>query len=524
MQRPNINNKEVRFSSVARDKLKQGMNIVADAVGATLGPRGRNAMIQTSQGPLVTKDGITVAKHIKLKDQTEDMGALLIQQVSKRANDEAGDGTTTATVLAQALINEGMRELDYGADAQAIRRGLEHSADLVLSGLANLSQPVEDIEAVASISANDPEIGKVIAQMVSELGPDGTITLEEGQTTEMETEVVQGMHWRGGWMSPYLVTDGSTMRAEYEDIRVLLTDENPTLNQLVRIITKLLEAGEKKLVVISNHIEDEALRTLALNKAKGSFFCLPVRAPKYGTVRKAMLEDMAVLTQGTYVGSEGAVSLDKVEIEHLGTISRIVAEEKYTTITATGDTAQRLAELKTLLASTNNKHDQQLLEERISKLAGGIGVIRVGATTEADAKEKLHRVEDAVNATKAAQKEGIVAGGGVALYDLRSTLTEPFSDVEEDVGRRIMLKALEAPVARILTNAGAEVKSIMKAIGGRRGFNAKTLQLEEDMIAAGIIDPAKVTRLALEAAVSIAIMVLTTEVSITDEPAEHEDK
>lgn len=515
-------NKELTFGSEARTRVQTGVNKLADAVGATLGPRGRNALIELSTGPLVTKDGVTVAKYVKLEDHLENMGAELMIQAAQKTNDLAGDGTTTATVLAQSMVNEGVRYLESKANAQALRRGMEKTVDKIVKGIKDLSQPVDNIEQVASISANDPEIGKIIADIIAEVGQDGTITVDQGQTTEIETEVVEGIHYRGGYQSPYLVTDRGEMTAKYNDVSVLIANTKPDLKQIIRLLEMIAKNNSKKeLVIISEQMDSELLQVLAVNKLQGNFHVLAVRPPKFGTVRREYLEDIAALTGGVVVGDESFCSMNDVELEHLGTAKRIVADEKFTTILGNDDqkkkVQKRLEVAKQQLKNAKTPHDKELLEERISKLAGGIGLIRVGASTEADLVEKMHRIEDAVNATKAAVEEGIVPGGGIALILASKAVTKPLSDPEEELGADIVFNAIEAPLRKIVLNAGEEPGVVLNEVKKKNvGFNAKDIKYEKDMIKAGIVDPAKVTRLALQNALSIAVMILTTQVGIVE--------
>jgi|15BtaG_2_1085339.scaffolds.fasta_scaffold00749_3 chaperonin GroEL len=528
-------NKEIEFSNDARVRVQQGINILADSVGATLGPKGKNALIQLSKGPLVTKDGVTVAKYVKLQDQMQNIGADLVKQVSKKTNESAGDGTTTATVLAQAMINEGMKMLASGVDAQAIRRGMEATTAQLIHRLDELATPVKDLEKVATISANDPEIGKIISDMMEKVGEHGVITMDKSQTTEIETEFAEGVNYDTGFMSPYLVTDRGTMTAEYEDIPVILTDEKLNLKQTVRLLEIILKANAdnkmpKKLLIVADHLDDEVLRILGVNKIQGNIDVLAVRAPYYGRLRKEYLEDLAVLTGGQFVGSEGMASLDDVDLQHLGMVKRVIAKERQTTIIGSAKNKEaieaRTEELKKRISECTKKHDRTKLEERLSKMTGGIGVIKVGANTEADQREKMDRVEDAINATRAASEEGIVAGGGVALIRATQGITVQDLTEEEKHGMNVVLKATEAPIRRIAKNAGEDdglITANIKQAEGNAGYNAKTNEYVDDMITEGIVDPVKVTKSALENAVSIAIMVLTTEVCIVEEQTEDKE-
>lgn len=520
-----MKNKDITFGREAREKMVTGVNTLANCVSATLGPKGRNAMIELSTGPLITKDGITVAKHVHIEDHLENMGAQLALQTAQRTNDMAGDGTTTATNLAQAMVNIGMQHLNADVDAQAIRRGMEKTLEKAVGLLADVSVPVTDLEHVASISANDPVIGKMIADLMKELGEDGVITIEKSLSTETSAEAVDGVHYETGYQSPYLMTDVANMEAVYEDIPVLLTDEVLKVNDLARIVTMLVEQkGTKKLLIIGRQMENGVLQVMALNKQKGVFDCLAVRPPKFGRVRKEYLEDLARMTGATVVGSDGSCAIADMGLDHLGLVQKVVARERSTTIVGIADSqkvvvAERIEELKGQIKVARSENDRELLRERISKLSGGIGIIYVGANTEADQKEKHDRVEDAVNATRAAKEEGIVAGGGVALLKLSKALGDKL-DGDEDYGRQIIVEAMRAPAERILVNAGASEDVMKEVLEKGKHFNAKTNEFVDDMIKAGIVDPAKVERCALENAVSIATMVLTTEVGIVEEVKE----
>ena len=522
-----MENKEDVFGRGARERMKDGLNVVAEAVGATLGPKGRNAVIELNGEPVVTKDGVTVAKYIQLEDRLENMGAKLAIQTSMKTNDQAGDGTTTAMVLAQTMVNEGIEYLDEGVDAQTMRRGIERTVDKAVELLDIMSVSVTDLKHVASISANDPELGEMIGGMMEELGEHGVISVEKGQTTEMETEIVEGMHFEHGYQSPYLVTDVSRLEAVYEDIPVLLTAEVPKLNDIARISEMLIKQGKvRKLLIIANQMEDDVLRVLALNKAQGIFDCLAVRPPKYGRIQKEYLEDIGRLTGGTVVGADGMVGLNEISLDHLGLVKKVIAKQRSTTLIGNIDVQkeaveERLIELNGQLEITKKKHDQDLLKERISKLTGGIGIIRVGASTEAAQKEKMDRVEDAVNATKAAMEEGIVPGGGISLLMVSELITEKLGN-EESWGQEIVLKALRAPARRILENAGVAEAIIKDVMDKGKLFDSKKGDYVKDMVKAGIVDPTKVERCALQNAASIASMFLTTEVGIVEEPKEEE--
>ena len=530
--------KQITFHEDARKKIKDGIDQLADAVRVTLGPKGRNVIIERSYGaPMVTKDGVSVAKEIELEDKLENLGAELVKEVASKTADVAGDGTTTATVLAQAMVEEGMKLVSAGVDPQALRRGMERAVKIIVEEIKRLAKPVEGdaIRQVAAISANDPEIGEVIARAMEKVGKDGVITVEEGQSFGVEVEVVEGMQFDKGYASPYFVTNAESMQAEYEDASILVTDQKISS---VQTILPLLEAiagtGKKELVIIADDVDGEALTTLIVNKIRGAFSALVVKAPAFGDRKKEMLEDIAALTGATVVSEERGMKLDSAAAEILGHARRVISTKDASTIVGgAGDKAKidsRVAQIRKLIEQSTSDFDREKLQERLAKLAGGVAIIKVGAASEVEMKEKKHRIEDAVAATKAAVEEGIVPGGGVALIRAQGALTELRQSLkgdarEEALGVQVLEKAVEMPLWQIAQNAGAKgdvVVERVKAQTGAFGYNAALSQDEKDMVAAGIIDPAKVTRCALENATSIATMVITTEAAITEIPKKDE--
>ena len=535
--------KVIVFNEEARAALKRGVDKLANAVKVTLGPKGRNVVIETGYGsPTITKDGVTVAKEVELEDRMENLGAELVKEVASKTNDVAGDGTTTATVLAQAIIAEGIKNITAGASPLAVKRGMEKALEAVVNELKNkVSQPVSGdmIEHVASISANDKAIGATIAAMVKEMGKEGVITVEEGQSLGIEQEVVKGLRIDKGYASAYMITNQDRMEAEFSDVPVLVTDKKiSSIQDLLPLLEKILKAGRKELVIIADDVEGEALTTLVLNKLRGAFNALAIKAPGFGDRRKDMLQDIAIVTGAQFISEELGRKLESVELEDLGSARKVISTKDVTTfVDGKGDKAAieaRASMLKKQLDQTDSAFDKEKLQERLAKLAGGVGVIKVGAATEVEMKEKKHRIEDAIAATKAAVEEGIVPGGGVALLRAQSVLEEminwsapkviTLSFVDERTGMKIISKALEAPLHIIAENAGMKgdvIVSEVKKMSGSEGYNAETGDFE-DMLKAGIIDPAKVTRSALQNAVSVAALFLTTECVITEKPKKEE--
>lgn len=526
--------KQITFNEDARKKLKAGVDVLANAVKVTLGPKGRNVIIERSYGgPLVTKDGVTVAREIELEDKLENMGAELVKEVASKTNDVAGDGTTTATVLAQAMVDEGMKLVSAGIDPQALRRGMEKATQIIVEEIKGLSQQVagDMIKQVASISANDPEIGTVIAEAMKKVTDNGVITVEEGQSFGIEVEVVEGMEFDKGYVSHYMVTNPETMVAEYEDAPILITDQKiSSIQTILPLLESIAGSGKKDLVIIADDLEGEALTTLVVNKLRGAFNALVIKAPAFGDRKKAMMEDIAVLTGATVVSEERGMKLDSIDLSHLGKARRIIStKDKTTIVDGAGDKAkieERVSQIRKQIEQATSDFDKEKLLERLAKLAGGVAVIKVGAATETEMKEKKDRIEDAVSATKAAIEEGIVAGGGVALIRVQKSLAQLRVDIErtnkdESLGVEVIERAIEKPLFYIAQNAGAKgdvVVEEVKNAQGAAGYNALRDVYEQDMILAGIIDPAKVTRSAVENAVSAAVMILTAEAAITDNP------
>jgi len=524
--------KQLLFNEDIRRKLKSGVDQVANAVKVTLGPRGRNVVLDKGFGaPSVTKDGVTVAKEIELEDKFENLGAELIKEVASKTNDVAGDGTTTATVLAQALIAEGLRNVTAGTNPQLLRRGIEKGLEGIVAEIKKIATPIKgaEIEQVASISANDKEIGGKIAEAMSKVGENGVITVEESQSFGVEVEVVEGMQFDKGYVSPYMITNADRMEAEYGDPMLLITDKKiSSVQDLLPLLEKIAQTGRKELVIIADDIDGEALTTLVYNKLRGAYNTLAVKAPSFGDRRKAMLEDIAIVTGGKLISDEVGLKLDAVELSDLGRARKVVSDKDHTIIVDGHGTKEaveaRIATLKKQLETTESEFEKEKLQERIAKLSGGVAVIKVGAATETEMKEKKHRIEDAVAATKAAVEEGIVPGGGVAFLRVLSALGAVAVEGDERVGLDILRRALEEPIRMIAANAGKDGSVVVdKVKSGQAGFgyNAET-DIYEDMLVAGIIDPAKVTRSALQNAVSIAVMVLTTEAGVTDLPKKEE--
>lgn len=527
--------KQILFNEDARHALKRGVDKLANAVKVTLGPKGRNVVLDRGFGsPTITKDGVTVAKEIELPDKFENIGAELVKEVASKTNDVAGDGTTTATLLAQSIISEGLKNVTAGANPMAIRRGIEMGVEAVVRELREkISKPVsgDSIAQVASISANDPEIGKVIAQAMVEVGENGVITVEESQSFGIETEVVKGMRFDKGYVSPYMITNAERMESEYEDPYILITDRKiSAVADILPLLEKVAQTGKKEIVIIAEDIDGEAMATLVVNKLRGTFNSLAVKAPGFGDRRKEMLEDIAALTGGRVISEEVGLKIDATTLEDLGRARRVVATKEFTTIIEGRGEAVRIkdrtAQIKKQMELTDSDFDREKLQERLAKLSGGVAVIKVGAATEVEMKEKKHRIEDAVSATKAAIEEGIVPGGGVALLRARIALDALKLDGEMAVGVSILRRALEEPIRQIAQNAGkdgAVIVEEVKKTTGSMGYNAAT-DVYEDMVAAGIIDPTKVTRSALQNAASVAAMLLTTEAAITDIPEKKEEK
>ena len=525
--------KDVKFGDSARKKMLVGVNVLADAVKATLGPKGRNVVLAKSFGaPTITKDGVSVAKEIELKDAFENMGAQLVKEVASKANDAAGDGTTTATVLAQAIVNEGLKAVAAGMNPMDLKRGIDKATAAVVAELKNLSKPCADSKAIAqvgTISANsDNSIGEIIAEAMEKVGKEGVITVEEGSGLENELSVVEGMQFDRGYLSPYFVNKPDTMVAELEGPLLLLVDKKiSNIRELLPVLEAVAKAG-RPLLIVAEDVEGEALATLVVNNMRGIVKVAAVKAPGFGDRRKAMLQDIAVLTGGQVISEEIGLSLETATLEHLGNAKRVILSKENTTIIdgagADGEIEARVKQIRAQIEETSSDYDREKLQERLAKLAGGVAVIKVGAGTEVEMKEKKARVEDALHATRAAVEEGVVPGGGVALVRSLAAIVNLKGDNEDqNVGIALLRRAVEAPLRQITANAGDEpsvVADKVKQGSGNFGYNAATGEYG-DMIEMGILDPAKVTRSALQAAASIGGLMITTEAMVADLP---EDK
>lgn len=521
--------KEIRFNEEARRSLERGVNALADAVKVTLGPKGRNVVLEKKFGaPTITNDGVTIARDIELEDPFENMGAQLVKEVAIKTNDVAGDGTTTATVLAQAMIKEGMRNVAAGANPMILKKGIKKAVDVLVDELKAVSQKVETKEAkaqVASISAGDEEVGQLIADAMEKVGDDGVITIEESKTMDTCVETVEGMQFDRGYISPYMATDADKMEAVLSNPFVFITDRKINMIQdIMPVLEKVVQSGSE-LLIIAEDIEGEALATLVVNKLRGTFKAVAVKAPGFGDRRKAMLQDIATLTGATVISEEVGRKLDSATIADLGRAGQVrVTKEMTTIVDGQGDKdaiAARVAQIRAQIPETTSEFDKEKLQERLAKMAGGVAVIKVGAATEVEMKDKKLRIEDALNATRAAVAEGIVPGGGTALLQVQAALAKLKVTGDEKTGVDIVKRAIEEPVRQIAYNAGLEGAVIVDAIKRSRkgvGFNAAT-EKYVDMIAEGIVDPTKVTRSALQNAASIAAMVLTTESIVADKPA-----
>ena len=524
--------KRLQFDEQARKSLKQGMDTLASAVKVTLGPKGRNVVLDKKFGaPTITNDGVTIARDIYLPDPFENMGAQLLKEVATKTNDVAGDGTTTATVLAQAIITEGLKNLAAGANPMILRRGLEKGVEAVVSEIKSMSKPIEtkeEIAQVAAISAADPEIGELIAEVMDKVGKDGVITVEEGRGLAMEREYTEGMQFDRGYISAYMATNTERMEAVLDNPFILITDKKiSAIADILPILEKVMQAGRKDLVIIAEDIDGEALATLVVNKARGTFSVLGVKAPGFGDRREAMLEDIAILTGGHVITEKAGLKLDAASLQDLGRARTVTATKENTTIVegagSSEDIQARVKQIRAQIVETTSDYDREKLQERLAKLAGGVGVIKVGAATEVELKEKKHRVEDALSATRAAVEEGIVPGGGVTLVDAIPALDKvKVASGDEQTGLNILRRALEEPLRQIAFNAGKDGAVVVnQVVTSPRGHGFDALKGEYvEMLKAGIIDPVKVTRSALQNAASIASMFLTTDTLITDAPEE----
>ena len=524
--------KEIKFDRLAGDAILRGVNTMADTVKVTLGPRGRNVIIEKSFGsPVVTKDGVTVAKEIELEDKFENMGAQMVKEVASKTSDVAGDGTTTATVIAQAIFREGQKAVAAGHSPIELKRGLDAAVAACVAELEKLSKPTRDRSEIAQVGAvsanNDEQIGTILADAFERVGREGVVTVEENKTLDTELEVVEGMQFDRGYLSPYFVTDPERMEAALEDALILLHEKKiSSMKDLLPILEQVAKLG-KPLVIIAEDLEGEALATLVVNKIRGTLNIASAKAPGFGDRRKAMLEDMAILTGGQVIAEELGIKLENLTLNDLGNAGRVVMDKDNTTIVLGGgkkkDIEARCTEIRNQIESTTSDYDREKLQERLAKLAGGVAVVKVGAATESEMKEKKARVEDALHATRAALEEGIVAGGGVALLRCRTTL-EGLSGANEEqqAGINIVLRSLEEPLRMIATNAGQEGSVIVDKVAnskGAMGFNAAS-EVFEDLIKAGVIDPTKVVRSALQNAASVSGLLLTTDAMIADKPDE----
>jgi len=530
--------KQIIYNEQARNALKRGVDKLADAVKVTLGPKGRNVVLDKTYGaPVITKDGVTVAKEIELSDKFENVGAEIIKEVASKTNDIAGDGTTTATVLAQAMITEGLKLVSSGINPIEIKQDMERKAKEIVAKLKSMSKKVstkEEIAQVASISANDPEIGNIIAEAMESVGKDGVITVEEGQSFGIEKEIVEGMQFDKGYVSPYMVTSAETMKAEFNEPLILITDKKlSSIQEVLPLLEKIAQSGKRDLVIIADEIEGDALTTFVLNKLRGTFNVLGIKAPGFGDRKKNMLDDIAVITGGKVITEEMGLKLETTEIVDLGKARKVVATKDDTTIVEgkglPAKVKERIKQIKKEIEMSETGYDKEKLQERLAKLSGGVAVIKVGAATETEMKEKKDRIEDALNATRAAVEEGFVPGGGLALAHASNAFAELTDKKTDTPGARIIDSAILEPIKQIAANGGKDGALILYNIMGEHrkgninvGYNAAT-DIFEDLIKAGVIDPTKVVRSALEHAVSAASMFLTTEAVITDIPEKKDD-
>ena len=523
--------KQIKYDETARKKLKIGADKLANAVKVTLGPKGRNVVLDKGFGvPTITNDGVTIAKEIELEDKIENLGAEIIKEVAQKTNDVAGDGTTTAVLLAQSIISEGLKNVTAGANPLAIKKGIEKGTKKVIESLKKMAKPISgkgEITQVATISAEDKEIGNLIAEVMEEVGKDGVITIEESKTFGLQKEIVKGLQLDRGYISPYMITDSERMEAVFEDPYILITDRKiSSLQEILPVLEKVAQTGKKELVIIAEEVEGDALATLVVNKLRGIFNTLAVKAPGFGERRKEMLEDIACVSGAQVISEEVGLKLEKIELKQLGRARKILAEkEKTTIIEGRGEKEKieaRIKQIRNELKTTESEFDKEKLEERLAKLAGGVAVIKVGAATEVEQKAKQHKTEDALSATRAAVEEGIVPGGGVALLRCIPSLEELEVEGDEKTGVNILKRAIEEPIRQIAQNAGMDgsvVAEEVKKKKGNYGFNAQAM-VYEDLMASGIVDPTKVVRSALENAASASAMFLTTECVVSELPEE----
>jgi chaperonin GroEL len=528
--------KQLKYSDDAWKALGEGIKKVAEAVGSTLGPNGNNVVLEKKWGsPTITNDGVTIAKEIDLEDPFENMGAQLLKEVASKTNDIAGDGTTTATILGYSIFKEGLKNVAAGANPIQIKKGIEKAVSIVIKGLDSKSKAIETKEAIAQVATisanNDDEIGKLIADAMDKVGKDGVITVEESKGIETDLDIVEGMQFDKGFSSPYMITDKDRMEAAYDDPYILITDKKiSAIKDLLPVLEKVVQAG-KALVVIAEDIEGEALATIVVNKLRGTVNCLAIKAPGFGDRRKAMLEDIAVLTGAEVISEEKGLALEQAELSQLGRASKVKSDKDNSTIVQgkgeIADINARVEQIKKEIDLSDSSYDKEKLQERLAKLSGGVAVVKVGAATETELKEKKHRVEDALSATRAAVEDGIVAGGGTALIRLIPSLEQEIQNFEGDfqVGMKIVCKALETPLRRIASNSDLEASVIVEKVktsSEEIGFNARTGEFT-DLIKAGVVDPCKVTKFALQNASSIVSLLLTTDVLIAEKPDEKAD-
>ena len=533
--------KQILFNERARRALKSGIDKASNAIKITLGPRGRNvALDKTYGGPTITNDGVSIAKEISFKDRFENMGAEIVKEVATKTNDIAGDGTTTTVVLLQALVEEGMKHTEVGLSAMGVRHGIEKASAEAVVALKSLAKKIvsdEEVRQVATISAESEEIGQIIADTIKEVGKDGVVTVEESQLLGIEKEVVEGLEFERGYVSGYMVTDTSRMEASYKDPAILIIDKKiSSVQEVLPILQKIAESGKKELVIIAEDVDGEALTTFVLNKLRGTFNVLAVKAPGYGDRKKEMLHDIAIMTGAQVISEETGIKFENATLDMLGRASKVIATKDKTVLVGGKGSKKnidaRIAQLRKQIADTTSKFDKEKLEERLAKLAGGVAVIRVGAATETEMKYLKLKIEDAVNATKAAIEEGIVAGGGVAFVKAAQKVAEGYAKTKDKmddamrVGYEVVLKALEMPLRQIAQNAGVDAGVVVEKVKnakGNAGYDAVKNEVVADMVAAGIVDPVKVTRTGLERAASAAAILLTTEAAIAEEPKEEKD-
>lgn len=531
--------KTILFGEQARKSLKRGIDTVSNAVKITLGPRGRNVVLDKGYGsPMITNDGVSIAKDISLKDKFENMGAEIVKEVASKTNDVAGDGTTTSVILAQAIVSEGLKQTTMGVNAMELRLGIERAAGEVVKALKEIAKPIKseaEVRQVATISAESTEIGAIIAETIKKVGKDGVVTVEESQSFGVESDVVEGLEFDKGYVSPYMITNAERMESEYKDPAILITDKKiSTVKEILPLLEKIIQIGKKDLVIIAEDVDGEALATFVVNKLRGAFNILAIKAPGYGDRKKEMLSDMAILVGAKVISEDVGIKIESAELTMLGRADKVVATKDSTVIVGgkgkKAEIESRIAQLKKERERSDSKFDIEKLDERIAKLSGGVAVIRVGAATETEMKYLKLKVEDAVNATKAAIAEGVVSGGGVALIKAAEKVRSDMSkskttrSKEFEAGFQIVLKALEAPLKQIAVNAGKDDGSVIveevRKGKGNLGYDAQKDEMVSDMIVAGIIDPVKVTRSGIEHAASAAAILLTTEVAVADEPEE----